>query len=252
MRRVQADDGLSRLERQRRAARVRTWIDDDGMWCLHGRFDPHTGVRLSRHIAATVDRLFAERLPADAPSHPTERQHYLRAQALIALLDGEAANLGRSEIVVVVDTAAIDVPVVDWGLPVELPHELLVDLFQVADVSPVVIRNGAVLHAPGRLDLGRTTRIANRAQRRALRAVYPTCAVPGCTVSYDSCKLHHVAWWERGGRTDLVNLLPLCTAHHRAVHESGWRLTIDPDRRLTIDYPDGTRQTTGPPRRQAA
>ena len=59
-------------------------------------------------------------------------------------------------------------------------------------VHPVVVRNGVVLHAPGELDLGRTTRLANRAQRRALRALYATCAIPGCSVRYDRCKLHHV------------------------------------------------------------
>ena len=42
------------------------------------------------------------------------------------------------------------------------------------------------------LHLGRTTRLANRAQRRALRALYSSCAIPGCTGAYDRCKLHHV------------------------------------------------------------
>ena len=63
-------------------------------------------------------------------------------------------------------------PTVDWGLPVELPAEVLRRLFDTADVHPIVVRGGVVLHAPGRLDLGRTTRVANRAQRRALRALY--------------------------------------------------------------------------------
>ena len=35
VRRIQADDGMARLERQRRATRLRTWVDHrDGMWCL--------------------------------------------------------------------------------------------------------------------------------------------------------------------------------------------------------------------------
>ena len=61
-----------------------------------------------------------------------------------------------------------------------------------ADLSTVVVRNGVVLYAPGELNLGRTTRLANRAQRRALRALYSSCAIPGCTGAYDRCKLHHV------------------------------------------------------------
>ena len=87
-------------------------------------------------------------------------------------------RLGRPEIVVVVDARqeALDAnrgsPVVDWGLPIELPSRALEDLFQRADAHPVIVHNGVVLHAPGQMNLGRTTRLASRAQRRALRALY--------------------------------------------------------------------------------
>jgi predicted restriction endonuclease len=119
-------------------------------------------------------------------------------------------------------------------------------------VYTVVVRNGVVIHAPGELDLGRTTRLANRAQRRALRALYRSCAIPGCDVRYDRCKLHHVVWWRNGGRTDLVNLLPLCTHHHSKVHDAGWELSLDTNRQLTVRFPDGTVRNTGPPSRKAA
>jgi hypothetical protein len=155
-------------------------------------------------------------------------------------------------VVVVVDATAPDAagsPTVDWGLPVELPADVLRRMFEVAHVVPVVVHRGLVLHAPGRLDLGRTTRLANRAQRRALRALYPTCAIPGCDAHFERCKLHHVVWWERGGRTDLANMLPLCVEHHHAVHDRGWLLHLACDRQLTIMYPDGTTQREGPDRR---
>jgi hypothetical protein len=62
-----------------------------------------------------------------------------------------------------------------------------------------------------------------------------------------------VEFWENGGPTDLANLVPLCSRHHHLVQEGGWKLTIGPDRTLTIAYPDGSIQTTGPPLlRQAA
>ena len=73
--------------------------------------------------------------------------------------------------------------------------------------------------------------------------------MPGCAARYDLCRLHHVVWWEHGGLTDVSNLLPLCSKHHHAVHDQGWHLALRADRELTITFPDGTRQTTGPPRR---
>ena len=143
---------------------------------------------------------------------------------------------------------------VDWGIPVEVPTRVLTEMYGngEVDVHTVIVRNGVVLHAPGELNLGRTTRLANRAQRRALRALYATCAIPGCDVRYSRCKLHHVTWWRHGGRTDLANLLPLCSHHHTKVHDAGWNLRLGPNRQLTITFPDGTVRNTGPPSRRAA
>jgi hypothetical protein len=169
------------------------------------------------------------------------------------------SRFGRPEVVVVLDARSETVqansgrPVIDWGLPVELPQRTLEELFERADVHPVITMNGVVLYATGEVNLGRATRLANRAQRRALRAIYATCGVHGCTVKFDNCQPHHVKFWENGGPTDLANLVPLCSRHHHLVHEGGWKLTIGPDRTLTITYPGGSIQTTGPPLlRQAA
>jgi hypothetical protein len=253
---IEADDGRNRLERQRHASRLRTWTDrDTGMWRLSGSFDPETGVILSGRLRAMVATLFADTEPADSPADPAEKQDYLRALALVALTEGRGGTATRPEIVVVVDTTTTGAdggPVVDWGLPVDLPIDVLIRWFAAADTHTVVLCNGAVVHAPGRLDLGRSTRVANRAQRRALRAHYPTCAVPGCGVRFDHCKIHHVHWWRHGGLTDLANLLPVCVRHHHNIHDDGWNLTLTAHRQLAIDLPDGTRLTTGPPNRRAA
>jgi hypothetical protein len=60
------------------------------------------------------------------------------------------------------------------------------------------------------LDAGRTRRTVTPQQRRALRAMHRTCAHPGCTVGFDSCRIHHIRFWTRDrGPTDFDNLLPL-------------------------------------------
>lgn len=142
----------------------------------------------------------------------------------------------------------------DWGHPdIHLPRAELERLLSTPGtrVHEVVVRNGVVIRAPGSLDLGRTTRLANRHQRRALRALYRTCAVPGCDAGFDQCVIHHLRWWRHHGPTDLCNLLPLCTRHHTAVHHHGWQLRLDVNRRLTITRPHGPPLTTGPPQRWA-
>ncbi len=259
VKRLQADDGLDRLERQCRNTRLSTWVDPDGMWNLRGRFDPVTGVRLDAKLRSTLDALFADAVPDGCPDHPIEKQRFLAAHALAGLIDGTAGTTrsGRPEFVAVIDADADPVvdgpgPIVDWPIAVEIPSRVLADLAGDADVHAVVVRNGVVLHAPGELNLGRTTRLANRAQRRALRGIYRGCAIPGCSVAYERCELHHVIWWRHGGRTDLDNLIPICTSHHGKVHHDGWIVALGPNRELTLTLPDGTIHSTGPPHRRAA
>jgi Domain of unknown function (DUF222) len=254
---VRRGDGVDRFERQRRAARLRSWTDADGMWCLSARFDPVSGVKLSARLDAAVNALFAEATPDTCPADPIEKQQHLAALALFELVTG-AARPGRSarpEYVVVVDSsqpAGAGEPAIDWGIPVEVPYRVLHELAGDADVHTVVVRNGVVIHAPGEVNLGRSTRLANVAQRRALRALYRTCSIPGCEVRYDRCKLHHVLWWRHGGRTDLSNLLPVCSVHHSKIHDQGWAIELGAHRELTIRFPDGSVRTTDPPQRRAA
>ena len=251
--RIEADGGMARLERQRRATKLSAWVDQSGMGRLAGQFDPVTFARLHRRLADTVDTLFADTTPATCPSDPCAKQDHLRALALVELACGNPPGAGRPELITVLDTRADDgAPVTDWGIPVEVPLQVLIDDFAGTDVHAVVIRNGVVIHAPGNLNLGRSTRIANRAQRRALRGLYPTCAIPGCSVRYDNCAAHHITWWRHGGLTNLDNLLPLCSRHHSQVHDQGWQLSMTADRQLTVTLPDGTRLSTGPPKRTAA
>lgn len=85
----------------------------------------------------------------------------------------------------------------------------------------VTDENGEILH------LGRTRRLASRAQRRALRVAQRTCGFPGChqTKHLDA---HHLVPWSHGGVTDIENLVLLCRRHHVLVHEGG--LTLRPAR----------------------
>ncbi len=253
--RLAGDGGESRLVRQQRAIRFHHRVDPaSGMIECWGKLDPLRGMGFVNRLKARVSELFADKTPDGCPADPVEKHAYLQALALLDLCERGGGRAGRPEVIVVVDTrhSGGDGPSVDWGIPVELPVSVLTGLVANADIHTVVVRDGAIVHAPGRLDLGRTTRLANGAQRRVLRALYPTCAIPDCPVRFDHCKIHHVRWWRHGGRTDLDNLLPVCVRHHTAIHDQGWVVELAPDRTLIVTLPNGEVMTTGPPRRRAA
>jgi hypothetical protein len=249
-------DAEARLERQRRAVRLNTWIDrDSGMGRWTATWDPETMLLLENRLDAQVEAMFHDTTPAGCPTDPLEKQSFLRAHALLALLDGGGVKLGRPEIVVVVDHTQPQpdgTPTIDWDLPIELPQRVLDDLAKRAITHTVVVRNNTIISAPGELNHGHTRRLASADQRRALHAIYPRCAIPGCHARYSRTRLHHIRHYRDDGPTDLINLLPVCSYHHQKIHNDDWLLTLTPNRQLTIRFPDGTIMTTGPPRRNAA
>lgn len=78
----------------------------------------------------------------------------------------------------------------------------------------------AVLGGDGQvLDLGRTARLFNRAQRKALRIRDRHCRAEHCTVPAGWCDAHHWDPWAAGGSTDLDNGVLLCSWHHHRAHD---------------------------------
>ena len=252
-----ADPTEARFAAQQAGIRLTSHTDrDTGMAVYRLALDPLRSISFEQRLAAVVEALHHGPPIPGCPVDPLERQSFLRAHALLLMLDGQAGNRkGGAEVIVVIDhTTPDEEPDVDWGRPVEIPQRVLDELLGVpaTKVVEVVVRNGVVISAPGVLDLGRTTRLANRAQRRALRALYRGCGVPGCDVGFDRCTIHHIIWWRHGGVTDLHNLIPLCGRHHHLVHDRGWHLRLGTRRELTVTTPSGRVMTTGPPQRWAA
>ena len=274
--RLGEDAGVGRLEQQRRRTWLRHWVDrDSGMVCMHGEFDPESGLRLVGRLQRTVERLFRERSPDTCPdgSSGAAKAAHLNALGLVALattggavgLTEQGDDIGsmgmssvtplssghaRAEISVVVDykTLAHGLhrnSIIQTGTDIDLPVDTVRRMACEARIIPVVMGSPGVV-----LDMGRATRLASRHQRRALEAMHPTCAVPSCSVPVAQCQPHHIDYWTMGGPTDLDNLVPLCDQHHRCVHEGGWRLTLNPsDRRVTVTQPG---QRTTPRRAELA
>jgi hypothetical protein len=92
------------------------------------------------------------------------------------------------------------------------------------------------------LEVGRATRVVQPPQRSALAVRDGGCVFPDCDRPLAWCDAHHLWHWVHGGRTDLDNLALLCRAHHRKVHEGGWRLLRGPDGRFSAAPPDRSRR----------
>jgi len=53
----------------------------------------------------------------------------------------------------------------------------------------------------------------------------PTCVFPGCGRTARGCDLDHITPWHQGGRTESLNLAPLCRLHHRLKTFGYWTYT---------------------------
>lgn len=87
------------------------------------------------------------------------------------------------------------------------------------------------------LDVGHRKRLVPPRLRRALSLRDRCCRFPGCA-HRAWLDAHHIRHWLHGGPTDADNLVLLCPAHHRLVHEGGFTISADAGE-ITVRSPDG-------------
>ena len=249
------DGGIGRFEKQRRQTFLRHWVDADGMTNLFGKFDPERGSIVSALLDAGVEAMFhsGDREVAVECDASVEPNDHRRALAMVALLQSrsDSGSLGgalssslcdrpaRAEIVVHIDYELLSGHAHGAGLSEartcrtlngsELTVETIRRLACEAEIIPLVLDGKSVP-----LDVGKSKRLATAYQRRALAAVHETCAIDGCSVKFSHCEPHHIEYWENGGATDFNNLVPLCSRHHHAAHEGGWKLSLNPETRKLL------------------
>jgi hypothetical protein len=230
---LERDEGIQRNKRQRRDTHLSIAVQRDGMHRISGLLHPELGAQIGKALDLEVATL-----SADNPDGLDRGQ--LTAVALGNLVAGghQAARPLEADVLVLTDHTTVtqglhEQSICETDTGAILPPETIRRLCCNGRITPILLIDGIPLN------VGREQRLANRAQRRALRAIYRTCAFAGCATPYSRCEIHHLVPWELGGVTDLANLLPLCRRHHHLVHELGWRLELAPDRELTIRQPDG-------------
>jgi hypothetical protein len=231
-----------RLEDAREVSRARYlewWYEDQGR---------RMGIRAELPAAqgAVVIRAI-DRMAAEIPVMPGEDQPHLaqarRADALVALCSAKLAhhpNQDRATIVVHAKAGQIA-----GGENTALGIDL------VSDGPGVEIEGGGVIHPAtlGRLlcnaraqtvfedehgeviGVGRVSREPSAWMMRQIRYRDRECRFPGCGHRRFT-QAHHIRWWRHGGRTDLDNLVLICSFHHDLVHEHGWAIRRRKDGRI--------------------
>jgi len=92
------------------------------------------------------------------------------------------------------------------------------------------------------LDIGRTSNLVPSHIRRAVCRRDRRCRFPGCHRRPVDCHVHHLTSRADGGETSVENCCLLCPFHHLiAVHQWGWRLTLNPDGTTTAVSPNGAK-----------
>ncbi|GGO77661.1 HNH endonuclease signature motif containing protein [Nocardioides deserti] len=232
------------LEREEREARANAWLTmaPDGKGSYRGKFSIPTmqGAMLRKmllafaapkHQAATKDgdaeQDQVERRPSpermgDAfcelierlPAHKLPKVGGLNA-SIIVLLDftGLKSDVGRA--------------VLETGEPISA--SLARRMACEAGLIPAVLGSRSEL-----LDLGRTARLFNGAQRLGMVITQRVCTALGCDWPAHLCHAHHDDSWLSGGRTDLDKGRLLCPRHHARIHDPRFETTIHPDNQVTF------------------
>ena len=94
---------------------------------------------------------------------------------------------------------------------------LLMYFYCVSDVTNFLMKTGGGTRQAQILNAGRDKYQPNTLQRRSVIARQKgVCATPGC--HHTHLEIHHVVFWSMGGRTNLDQLIGLCTRCHHLLH----------------------------------
>jgi hypothetical protein len=266
---------LPREDEARLAARIhqsRTlsiFPDDEGAYLIRGRLEPQVAALLMRAIEAASDALYRGSVPDTTPEQR-------RADAL-ALLVERALDRGFDGDATSEDAGSVPAETPDTPEKVRLPaserYTVIVHVEEdglredgsvgsahledgtrvSAETARRIACDAAVVRVRVSRD-GRWREVEGKRRtvpprlRRALQIRDQGCRFPGCGSRF--VHAHHIEHWADGGATRLANLVSLCRAHHRLMHEGGFTVRMDPARpdRPIFHSPSGFAIPEVPPR----
>lgn len=217
---------------QAQERRFMSWEwEEDGSLRVNARLTADEGALLLAAIQS------AEAEVSESPDAGQRRADALVdiAQAALAAGPGELAA-HPAEVVVHVDAASLAADTVCESCEIADGPSIAPETARRLACDGAMVR---IVEQDGQpLSVGRRTRAIPPALRRALRSREGGgCAYPGCD-HRRFLHAHHIQHWARGGRTELSNLVQLCSYHHRLVHEGGFHVEREGES-VQFRRPDG-------------
>jgi len=216
----------AREARQRDARFMRFYEEPDGMIAVFAKLDPASAAPIKAWFEAEMQaQVFAQRDLA-----PEQQRSLGRIFADIFVTTARhaagctrATSRPKSTLVIHASKTSIEsgkgfarCDGIEAPLTISTALAVAVD----AEFSALLLDDEG---AP--LRLGRTQRSASRAQRHALAKRDKGCAK--CSEALSKCDAHHIIEWDRGGHTDIDNLVMLCVGCHHRVHDFGWGIVVE-------------------------
>jgi hypothetical protein len=216
-------DDAKDAERQRF---VRWWFSDHIMG-LEGQFPAAQGAEIAKAIARLADQLPDtpdDELPDEVMVFDDDLVDQRRADALYLIASNHNSDDADDNRATVVVHKALG-PGVQWN---ELERGVTLDPEISRRLTCDARLQFVLTDAEGNpLGIGRTSRDIPLWLERLVRERDGwECTFTGCGMA-TFLKSHHIWHWEDGGPTDLPNLITVCHAHHKLVHEFGWRVALN-------------------------
>lgn len=224
-----------------RSFRIR-WDHERHVALLSGRL-PEADAAV---LAKALDEVISSASPDPLVGAREGLYHQLRADALVEMAStrlGATSDAHRSTVVVHVDADVLAGSKGNGELEAGGAISSETARRLACDARWLVVADGP----NGRpIGIGRASRQVPPWLMRELRRRDFGCRFPGCG-RRGWVSAHHLVHWVNGGPTDMDNLVLLCGAHHRFVHEEGGRISGDPTGELVFIRRNGTVIPQGPP-----
>ncbi|ASJ75730.1 HNH endonuclease signature motif containing protein [Granulosicoccus antarcticus] len=164
-----------------------------------------------------------------------------RADAAVLMAENSLQNAGREmatadryQVIVTVDASDLSANSPEQQDQQPAPNPIPSKRPTINGAGPIAIETArrlacdcsisTITHQHGEpLDIGRKSRLWPPAMARAIKNRDQHCQYPGCTQTRH-LHIHHIQHWADGGSTRVDNGICLCSKHHTAVHEGGYRI----------------------------